>query len=687
MADVTVIAPVSIQGDSTKVVARAHTILNGAKVCTTTNRDLISAEAKLGGFLVYNTTTSQLEWWNGSSWVAVTGSGGGGGGMGFRFTYSVTTTDADPGAGTLRGNNAALASVTQLYVDLAEYGGTDVTAWLDSLDDYPGTIKGIVRLSSQSDPTKWIEYVVTAWTTATGYRKLTVTYKDGPGGLLTTAGDTFLAFDYATSGQVLRDGSLPLTATWAVGNQGLTGVKGVAYDSEIATTGATPAVNFTTGDLQKTTLTANCAPVFTAPAGVGWIQWHVIQDSTPRTITFPGSVLGTPPQPATASGAHTFYNFFWDGTNYHYGGLSHAALSDLTTGDPHTQYSLVTGTRAFTGAVTITQAALATGSPYAFKVAGGAHTALTSSTEAPDVDLNLARTVQFATGALATQRAMVVRAPTYGFVGASVLSDAATLAISGGPVAGTNATITRRWALWVQGQDTRLDGNLQLGSGTYPAGADGLLRIPYGGIFKGTTADGVGQQKILEWGLGGVSQNLAIGDGVNTSTLIYGGSLSFYNGSTEKMRIVGTVVTLFSVNSFVFASAGVTAPVFGMADDVAATTTAQPVTYKGQDATGTTAVTAGKTIVRGGNATGGSGTRNGGDLELTAGSGATANGEVSLKGGGGTKQIRINTTGIGFYTAAPAAKPTITGSRGANAALADLLTQLATLGLLTDSST
>lgn len=41
---------------------------------------------------------------------------------------------------------------------------------------------------------------------------------------------------------------------------------------------------------------------------------------------------------------------------------------------------------------------------------------------------------------------------------------------------------------------------------------------------------------------------------------------------------------------------------------------------------------------------------------------------------------------IGFYGATPASKPTVTGSRGGNAALADLLTELATLGLITDSS-
>jgi hypothetical protein len=41
---------------------------------------------------------------------------------------------------------------------------------------------------------------------------------------------------------------------------------------------------------------------------------------------------------------------------------------------------------------------------------------------------------------------------------------------------------------------------------------------------------------------------------------------------------------------------------------------------------------------------------------------------------------------VGFYAAAPAAKQTVTGSRGGNAALASLLTGLATIGLITDSS-
>ena len=43
--------------------------------------------------------------------------------------------------------------------------------------------------------------------------------------------------------------------------------------------------------------------------------------------------------------------------------------------------------------------------------------------------------------------------------------------------------------------------------------------------------------------------------------------------------------------------------------------------------------------------------------------------------------------GVGFHDTSPAAKPAVTGAKGGNAALASLLTELASLGLITDSST
>jgi hypothetical protein len=47
--------------------------------------------------------------------------------------------------------------------------------------------------------------------------------------------------------------------------------------------------------------------------------------------------------------------------------------------------------------------------------------------------------------------------------------------------------------------------------------------------------------------------------------------------------------------------------------------------------------------------------------------------------------VTISST-CGFNGTAPIAKPTVTGSRGGNAALASLLTALANYGLITDSS-
>jgi hypothetical protein len=44
-------------------------------------------------------------------------------------------------------------------------------------------------------------------------------------------------------------------------------------------------------------------------------------------------------------------------------------------------------------------------------------------------------------------------------------------------------------------------------------------------------------------------------------------------------------------------------------------------------------------------------------------------------------------TTLGFYDTTPAAKPTVSGSKGGNAALASLMSALSALGLVTDTTT
>ena len=112
-------------------------------------------------------------------------------------------------------------------------------------------------------------------------------------------------------------------------------------------------------------------------------------------------------------------------------------------------------TIASTG-LTIAPVVSTSGSPTGLTYTGAAHTTLAASTEAIEVNLNLSATVQFATGALTTQRAFVVQAPTYGFVGASTITTAETMVITGAPIAGTNATITTAAALAVGGATTQV---------------------------------------------------------------------------------------------------------------------------------------------------------------------------------------------------------------------------------------
>ena len=53
----------------------------------------------------------------------------------------------------------------------------------------------------------------------------------------------------------------------------------------------------------------------------------------------------------------------------------------------------------------------------------------------------------------------------------------------------------------------------------------------------------------------------------------------------------------------------------------------------------------------------------------------------------GNDMIQVNSTGIGVFGSTPIARPTVSGSRGGNAALADLCSELANLGLIIDSTT
>lgn len=103
-----------------------------------------------------------------------------------------------------------------------------------------------------------------------------------------------------------------------------------------------------------------------------------------------------------------------------------------------------TYTHAFTQAT-----AKATGAVSFFTATGAKNTNQTLSTEVSGVVFDMSAGREWATGAIATQREVRFVGPAYSFVGASTISNAATLYASQ-PTAGTNATLTVAVPAWFE---------------------------------------------------------------------------------------------------------------------------------------------------------------------------------------------------------------------------------------------
>lgn len=116
---------------------------------------------------------------------------------------------------------------------------------------------------------------------------------------------------------------------------------------------------------------------------------------------------------------------------------------------------------------------------------------LTASTEASAVVFGTTASAMhysWAAGALATQRHYFFRRPTYDFAAASTATNVATVAIEGAPIAGSNATITNDYALWVESGLARFDGGIQFSDGTTQTTAGGGASTG-NWTFSGNNAD------------------------------------------------------------------------------------------------------------------------------------------------------------------------------------------------------
>lgn len=152
------------------------------------------------------------------------------------------------------------------------------------------------------------------------------------------------------------------------------------------------------------------------------------------------------------------------------------------------------------GWVTVTGRVASTGSIPLFQLTGAAHTSQTASTELNEVLFDLSATLQFAAGAIATQRMFLVKARTYSFASSSTITTAATFVIDKAPQAGTNCTITNAYSLWIQAGLAKFDGGIST-TGLTNTGSTFLIYNP-AGTFKYTlTTAAIAADRVLNYPL------------------------------------------------------------------------------------------------------------------------------------------------------------------------------------------
>lgn len=226
---------------------------------------------------------------------------------------------------------------------------------------------------------------------------------------------------------------------------------------------------------------------------------------------------------------------------------------------------------------------------------------------------------------------------------------------------------------------TNRSGNLDVDFGATVANISARLRLlkGAGGVFA-EHYQGASGYTIATTGTG-LFVNIANGMNfrANNGDLVFsanaGGSIYFDSQATNTFNWRGTgaltvrqdILTPAGTSTLTYA-ANTTAITETQANNTTNNATGATRTLSAQTCTGTTST--------------------GGGLDLKSGGGTAADGACRVLTGS-TVRINCNATGIGFFAAAPVAKPTVTGSRGGNAALTSFLTAIADLGLITDSTT
>jgi hypothetical protein len=216
---------------------------------------------------------------------------------GWKYAWLTSTTNADPAAGNVKGNNATIASITNLYISETDGDANGIAAVLALLDDSTSTVKATIQIYDPVTPTNFAVFNVTGTITDNGtWDTIPVTYVAN-GGTLTNA--LAVRIWAALAGNKGADGA---------GTGDVVG-PAASVDSELAlfnsTTGKLIKRGSMTGLVKATSGVASAATSGTDYMAPGTTSLITIGFTvTPNNI---GTVSSGTTTPALASGNYQYY--------------------------------------------------------------------------------------------------------------------------------------------------------------------------------------------------------------------------------------------------------------------------------------------------------------------------------------------------------------------------------------------